>query len=161
LNQRDLPGRLVRWFVTISEFDFEVQYIAGAENILPDALSRMYAFNAPGTERSPSEYTEFDTDIDDNGNRPLPLVSMPLLVGAEALASVVRRSARVPVTPRRQDASPEGGLARPGRVAGHATSRPSGIRNRVGQPAGTGHPEMAKEFARQVKDRFILLGPGE
>jgi hypothetical protein len=63
LNQRDLPGRLARWFVTISEFDFEVQYIAGAENILPDALSRMYTFDAPGTERSPSEYAEFDTDV--------------------------------------------------------------------------------------------------
>jgi hypothetical protein len=159
LNQRDLPGRLARWFVT--EFDFEVQYIAGAENILPDALSRMYAFDAPGTERSPSEYTEFDTDVDDNGERPLPLVSMPLLVGAEALASVIRRSTRVPVTPRQRDASPEGGLARPGRVAGRATNRPGGICNCVEQPAETGRPETAKEFARRVKDHFVLLGPGE
>lgn len=130
LQQRDLPERLARWFVTISEFDFEVQYIAGAENILPDALSRMYAFDAPGTERSPSEHAEFDTDINDSDKAP-SLVTMPLLVGAEALASVVRKSSRVPG---------------------------ASVRRRVEQPAETGRPETAKEFARRVKDRFVLPG---
>jgi hypothetical protein len=60
LNQRNLSGRQARWIEKIGEFDFEVQYLPGVENLLPDALSRMYAFDAPGTVRTPSEYTEHD-----------------------------------------------------------------------------------------------------
>ncbi|SJL09568.1 uncharacterized protein ARMOST_12948 [Armillaria ostoyae] len=47
---------------TLSDFDFDVEYMPGAENILSDALSRMYASDAPGTVRAPSEYTQYDED---------------------------------------------------------------------------------------------------
>jgi hypothetical protein len=41
-------------------FDFEVHYVPGTENILSDALLRIYSNEAPGTVRTPSEYTEYD-----------------------------------------------------------------------------------------------------
>lgn len=56
LEQKDLSGRQARWLEKLAEFDFEVKYVPGVENVLPDALSRMYEFDAPGTIRSPSEY---------------------------------------------------------------------------------------------------------
>ena len=49
LDQRDLSGRQARWLEQLSEFDFHVLYVPGEENILPDALSHMYEFDAPGT----------------------------------------------------------------------------------------------------------------
>ena len=60
LNQRNLSGRQARWIEKISMFDFEVLYVPGAENILSDALSRIYCFDAPGMVRAASEYTEHD-----------------------------------------------------------------------------------------------------
>jgi hypothetical protein len=65
------------------------------ENILPDALSRMYALDAPGTERSPSEYIEYDSDSPQAGNVSAHLVTMPSKVGVEALASIPGRSRRM------------------------------------------------------------------
>lgn len=56
LTQKDLSGRQARWLEKLAEFDFTVQYVPGEENILPDALSRMYEFDEPGTIRAPSEY---------------------------------------------------------------------------------------------------------
>ena len=46
---REPRGSSARWMEKIGEFDFEVKYLPGVENILPDALSCMYAFDAPGT----------------------------------------------------------------------------------------------------------------
>ena len=41
-------------------FDFKVQYVPGEDNILPNALSQLYEFNASGTMRAPSEFVEHD-----------------------------------------------------------------------------------------------------
>jgi hypothetical protein len=41
-KQKDLLGRFARWVNKLMEFDFEIEYVPGEENILPDALSRMY-----------------------------------------------------------------------------------------------------------------------
>lgn len=49
LNQKNLSGRQARWIEKISSFDFEVVYIPGTENVLADALSRIYANDSPGT----------------------------------------------------------------------------------------------------------------
>jgi len=38
-------GREAQWLVTISEFDFEIKYIKGKENIVVDALSRWVQVN--------------------------------------------------------------------------------------------------------------------
>ena len=43
LNQKNLSGRQARWLEKISSFTFEVVYIAGSENIVADALSRIYS----------------------------------------------------------------------------------------------------------------------
>lgn len=93
LSQKSLSGRQARWMEKLGEFDFTVEYLPGEHNVLPDALSRMYDFDAPGTVRAVSEYVTHDdcaptTDASE-------LVSMPVLVGAEAEAFTPRRSARV------------------------------------------------------------------
>ena len=38
LDQKGLSGRQARWMEKLSEFDFKVKYVAGEENILPDAV---------------------------------------------------------------------------------------------------------------------------
>jgi hypothetical protein len=72
----------------LREFDFNVQYLPGEENILPDALSQLYSHDVPGTMQAVSKFTEYD----DSGME-LPracmagLVTMPVLVGPEVLVS--------------------------------------------------------------------------
>jgi hypothetical protein len=120
LNQKAVSGRQARWIEKISSFAFTVEYAAGSENVLADALSRIYSNDSPGTERAESEYTVFDNDDDD----PAELVTdMVLLAGLDAV------------------------------VATHRNSEESG--------AETGRPESSKEFARRMKDRFVLRGPQE
>ena len=88
LMQKDLSGRQARWVEKISSFAFDIVYIPGVENVLADALSRMYSEDAPGTVRARSEYTYHD--VVDNDICLMHAVSMPLLTGAEAV-SVSRR----------------------------------------------------------------------
>jgi hypothetical protein len=65
LNQKNLSGRQARWLEKISSFDFEVVYVPGTENILADALSRIYSDDPPTVTRSLSEYTYHDIVLDD------------------------------------------------------------------------------------------------
>jgi RNase H-like domain found in reverse transcriptase/Integrase zinc binding domain len=83
MNQKNLSGWQARWIEKIGEFDFEIIYIPGSENVLADALSRMYSNESPGTVRGPSEYTEYD---DNNEHLGIHEISMPLLAGVEAVA---------------------------------------------------------------------------
>jgi len=39
-DQSNMNSRKARWLAMISEFDFEIMYIKGKENRVPDALSR-------------------------------------------------------------------------------------------------------------------------
>ena len=41
--QKNLSGRQARWMEKILEYDFIVQYVSRIENILADALSRIYS----------------------------------------------------------------------------------------------------------------------
>lgn len=41
VNQKSLSGRQARWMEKISSFIFEVVYVAGIENVVADALSRI------------------------------------------------------------------------------------------------------------------------
>jgi RNase H-like domain found in reverse transcriptase/Reverse transcriptase (RNA-dependent DNA polymerase) len=83
MNQKDLTGRQARWMDKISEFDFEVIYISGAENVLADALSRIYSNDTPGTVCSEEEYTQHDnTHVSLTAHG----ISVPLLAGEEAIA---------------------------------------------------------------------------
>ncbi|KZT19601.1 DNA/RNA polymerase [Neolentinus lepideus HHB14362 ss-1] len=60
-----------RWLEKISEFNFEIEHIPGTENVLADMLSHMYSGDSPGT----------------NDDMSYLGVTMPLLVGLEALAA--------------------------------------------------------------------------
>jgi hypothetical protein len=84
VNQKKLSGRQAQWVEKISSFDFEIQYVPGTENVLADALSRMYSNEAPGTVRSWSEYTYHD--VVDMDVLELGAVSMPAFAGKEAAA---------------------------------------------------------------------------
>ena len=101
LSQRKLSGRQARWMEKLSEFDFVVEYVPGADNVLADALSRIYSNDAPGTVRAPSEYTEHDELAAHVPSEGLSeIISMPVLVGLEAMAAVPHTLRRSPRTPR-------------------------------------------------------------
>ena len=89
LNQRNLSGRQAQWIEKISEFDFEVVYVAGSENVVADALSRLYSADSPGTVPAATEYTYFDVVDDDNAD--LVETALPVLAGVEAHVAVQRR----------------------------------------------------------------------
>jgi hypothetical protein len=150
MNQRDLPGQLARWAVILSEFDFMVQYLPGEHNILPDALSRLYNFDEPGTARAPSEYVEWDVTSPPPGEAVLQ--SMPVLVGKEALALTPRRSARV--AGKSSDAVPAKSAGR-----GELLEKVTPARPPVSEDAGKA--ESGAEFARRMRGRFVLKGPRE
>ncbi len=87
LQQKDLLGRQARWLEKLSRFDFEVVYVPGPENLLSDALSRLYSNEQPGTVRARSEYTYHD--VIDNDNMPAHAVTMPVHVGMEGEATLM------------------------------------------------------------------------
>ena len=89
LNQKNLSGRQARWVEKISSFKFDVIYLPGEENIMADALSRIYSNDPPGMERAPSEYT-----VHDEYDREVRRINMPVLAGIEAVAAT-RRSSRL------------------------------------------------------------------
>lgn len=133
LKQKDLSPRQARWIEKISEFNFNVEYVPGLENILPDALSRLYSNDAPGTVRAQSEYTQFDDDDD----LPLRLeafgISVPVLVNTEGRAARNSVTNTNELKPRRR--SP-----------------------RLALPPETGRPETAKEFSKRIR-KLIVHGP--
>jgi hypothetical protein len=94
LNQKNLSGRQARWLEKISNFTFEVVYIAGSENMVADALSRIYSNDSVGTEHARSEYTYHDIVDDDTVNIARQDDSLPVLAGIEARIAT-RRSSRV------------------------------------------------------------------
>jgi len=125
----------------ISEFDFEIIYMPGSENILSDALSRLYSYNGPGTVHACSEYTYHD--IIDNGGLEVHLVSMPLLVGLEAASISLDDSVNMRDLEGMSDPSP---------------SVPWNRRTAI-EPAESGHPETSQEFAIHISHGFVLCGP--
>jgi len=136
LDQKGLSGRQARWMERLSEFDFTVLYVPGEENILLDALSRMYEFDAPGTIWSHDEYLQCDLDVADVDSTPLNgVISAPLLVGQEAIAPNVRRSNRLADRQAGHDI---------GRDAFVATPTPKRVILRLG-PAATPKPSDGGE----------------
>ncbi|CAA7270581.1 unnamed protein product [Cyclocybe aegerita] len=96
INQKSLSGRQAHWIEKISGFDFSVMYVPGTDNVVADALSRIYSNDAPGTVRAQSEYTYFDVVNEDTPLDDEPII--PLLAGMEACVAV-HRSPRRKVPP--------------------------------------------------------------
>jgi hypothetical protein len=87
LNHRDLSPRQAWWMEKLANFDFKVVYVKGSENILSDALSRIYSNDQPGTVQMRSEYTYHD--IIDNDKMLSHLITMPVKVGTEGVAATI------------------------------------------------------------------------
>jgi transposase InsO family protein len=64
MKQRNLSPRQHRWIDTLSEFDFDIQYIPGDTNGLADALSRIYSDEPRGITRAESEFIDEGPDVD-------------------------------------------------------------------------------------------------
>jgi hypothetical protein len=94
LNQKNLSGRQARWLEKISSFSFEVVYIPGSDNVVADALSRMYANDSPGTVRATSEFPLHDVLDDDTVDTRQQITDFPILAGLEARIAT-RRGSRV------------------------------------------------------------------
>ena len=86
LGQRNLSGRQARWMEKIAEYDYEVQYVPGVENVLADALSRIYSNDSPGTVRAASEYTQYADESGFSSRISAQAISMPVYAGIEAFA---------------------------------------------------------------------------
>ena len=63
-------------------------HAAGSENILADALSRMYSNDSRGTERTVNEYTYHDVTDDDTA---VTVCHTPLLAGIDAVVATNRK----------------------------------------------------------------------
>jgi len=170
LDQKGLSGRQARWLEKLSEFNFTVKYVAGEENILPDALSRLYEYDEPEMIRAPTEYSQYNADVETSTMSERPVLSAPLLVGMEALAMSPRRSSRIqrwtskgtpplgrPIPPKLTliPADPEK------RIKPLEPPQPRSTRKGPPPLAETGRPETGAEFAVRMRDHFVLLGPGE
>ena len=155
-GQMNLSGRQVRWLEKISKFDFDIRYVPGVENILPDALSHVYSADAPGTVRAPSEYTQFA----DHGITAtmVGLVSMPVFIGIEAIAGASplccsnRQNKGVPRV--RLDPSVVEHISK--RRAGDLAVAPASMSTTA--PAET-PVEVSKEFARRMASKIMIHGP--
>ena len=171
-----MSGRQARWLEKISAFDFDVEYVPGADNVLADALSRIYTNDAPGTVRAPGEYVQHDED--DGFTIALSAVDITAPVftaheGAALMAVGPRRTRSRARSDAVASAAPSPGPQEP--VAHAARMAPADLaaspplpdttarlrprRTRKPTPgADTGRPETSKEFARRIK-RVVLHGP--
>ena len=142
LNQKNLSGRQARWLEKISSFTFEVVYIAGSENIVADALSRIYSNDSRGTVRARSEYTYHDVVDDDTSSVEHQPEELPVLAGIEAQIAT-RRGSRV---------------RQPSQKAVMAATDPPAAVKKIPKPVPAA-VESAKDFAARMKGRFVLRGP--
>ena len=123
---------------------------------MPDALSCVYSADAPGTIRTPSEYTQF---VDHGITATMVgLVSMPVLVGIEAIVGASplchsdRQNKGVPCV--RLDPF----------VVEHTSKRQAGALAVVPASVSTAAPaetlaEVSKEFARQMAGKIVIHSP--
>lgn len=86
LNQKNLSGRQARWMEKIAIFPFKVLYIPGAENVLADALSRIYLNDSATDNRTRSEYTYHDV-VDDDLDVELGGIDRLISVEANAVST--------------------------------------------------------------------------
>ncbi|OCH90840.1 hypothetical protein OBBRIDRAFT_696283, partial [Obba rivulosa] len=83
--QKNLSGYQARWLEKISKFNFEVEYVPGVENVLANALSRIYTADSPGTMQAPTEYVTHNEDDAFATNLAVHTISMPVFMGIETM----------------------------------------------------------------------------
>lgn len=91
LKQKNLLGRQACWCEKISEFDFDIVYVPGTENVVAHALSRMYSNDLGGTICALSEYTYIDVMNEDIEVDGVLDVTVPVLAGLDASLAVQRK----------------------------------------------------------------------
>ena len=102
MTKPDLTGRQVRWLDTLANFDFKIEYVKGATNVVADALSRNPAMkeSAPLTPAALTALTLFDTsdsitlDWDHLVRLTVDVAQLQLLAAASAVPGNARRSVR-------------------------------------------------------------------
>ncbi|KAF8695684.1 hypothetical protein RHS03_07957, partial [Rhizoctonia solani] len=117
MSQKGTSPRQARWFDTLSQFDFEIEYIPGETNTFADALSRIYSNEHKGVQRAGSEYVS-DVDTEEETEAvgvAASVITQPVEAGPEAAvgagefvdihAPVLRRSTRARRAPTRLDQS--------------------------------------------------------
>ena len=125
------------------------------ENILPDALSRLYEYDEPGKLRLPEEYLQYSADAETSTtNRSV--LSAPLFVGVEALATSPRRSSRLQQKSVKRAKPPA-----PPQLATSFGCQPCITQKGPPPPAETSRPETGAAFEAWMCDHFVLLRPGE
>ena len=92
LKQRNLSGHQARWLEQISKFNFTIEYVPGVENVLADALSRIYAHGQPGTVRAPSKYTQFDEEGNFSAVLQSFAISAPVSMDPESIVGLEQLS---------------------------------------------------------------------
>ncbi|SAM00567.1 hypothetical protein [Absidia glauca] len=62
-TQTNLNAMLSKWFDTLLDYDFEIVHLKGMDNILPDALSRLFPTAKDLREQGHNDQTKIDTTI--------------------------------------------------------------------------------------------------
>jgi hypothetical protein len=59
-NGKELAGRMARWAMILSEYNYSIQYIKGKLNEMGDSLSRLVAMPPTDWESLPSDERDSD-----------------------------------------------------------------------------------------------------